>query len=57
MKPYKHKTTDLETEPDYPITLICIECGAKEQVSGQEAQHREIDNSNFVCHNCNYLYD
>lgn len=57
MKTYKHKATDLETEPDYPIILSCIECKEKEQFSGQEAQYHEIDNTNFVCHNCQYLYD
>jgi hypothetical protein len=55
MKDYKHKNTDFETEPDYPMTLICIECGGKQTVSGEEAEFNEIDNSNFVCHNCQSL--
>ncbi len=48
---------DYETEPDYGITLVCIECGTHEVISGQHAEHHSIDNSNFVCINCQYLYD
>ncbi len=51
------RSTDLETEPDYHVTLVCSECGTKEQVSGEWAEFNEIDNSNFVCINCQYLYD
>lgn len=51
------KNTDPETESDYPVTLPCIECGDKQTVSGKEAEEHGIDNTNFVCHNCQYLYD
>lgn len=52
MKPYKHKYTDLETEPDYPVTFKCIQCGCKDTVSGQEAEFYEVDSSNYMCSDC-----
>ena len=52
MKHYKHKSVDLETEPDYPITLKCIECGCKDTVSGEEAEFHGVDGSNYLCSDC-----
>lgn len=56
MKPYKHKSTDLETEPDYPVTLTCKECGYKQTVSGQELESLEINIKkklkNYLCADC-----
>lgn len=52
MKTYKHKYTDLETEPDYPVTLTCKSCGDKQTVSGQECEYLEIDTKNYLCADC-----
>ncbi len=52
MKNYKHRYTDLETEPDYPVTLKCKECDYVQTVSGQEAEFLEIDVKNFLCADC-----
>ena len=52
MKTYKHKYTDLETEPDYPVTLTCKWCNAKQTVSGQEIEFLEIDVKDFICEDC-----
>ncbi len=53
MKPYKHKYTDNETEPDYPLTLRCFNCFKRETVSGEEAEYHNITNENFLCQECN----
>lgn len=52
MKKYKLKSTDIETEPDYPVTLTCIDCGDKEQLSGEYCEFHNIDNSNYKCSEC-----
>lgn len=49
--------SDFETEPDYTIMLRCTHCGDVCEVSGQIAEFYEIDNTNYVCVDCNYLYD
>jgi len=50
-------TKDNETEPDYGVTLKCIYCDMYHAVSGQWADFNEVDNTNFVCHDCQYLCD
>lgn len=52
MKAYKYKYVDFETEPDYPATFKCIECGIKETVSGQEAEAYGVNSSNYMCSDC-----
>jgi predicted RNA-binding Zn-ribbon protein involved in translation (DUF1610 family) len=49
---YKHKNTDLETEPDYPVTFSCIKCGDKNILSGEHCEYHEINQVNFVCEDC-----
>lgn len=48
---------DLETEPDYPVTLKCIECGDRVVLSGEFVEFHGIDNTNYVCIDCAYLFD
>jgi len=52
MKNYKWKFTDNETEPDYPVTLACINCGDKETLSGEYCEFHEIDKNSYKCFEC-----
>lgn len=53
MRIKKHQTNgNLETEPDYGVTLKCIFCDSQETISGNVADYHGIDDSNFVCSEC-----
>lgn len=54
----REKTYQSEcSKTDYTVTLSCIECNTENDMSGMWATDNLIDNTNFVCHYCQYLYD